>query len=506
MDVVIFTCLSGIFFQRAMGAYQIAHFLRSHGYTVQVIDFTDNFTVEELSEVSKKFISKDTLAIGLSTTFYTVSEVNSKFIHNDRNKFEFLEFPGNVLTVIEETKNRCPNIKVVIGGAKSESGKKLPYVDAVIHGYAEDKFLEYLNSLPNNKNRIKKSVFNISTAHNTPYVEVRDDPITKDFSIESLDHRFLPNDVILPNETLPLEISRGCIFKCSFCAFPLNGKSKLDYIRDSQRIKDELIYNYENYGTTNYYLSDDTFNDSTEKVEQIHNAITSLPFKINFTTYLRLDLLYAHQEQIAMMKNMGLASPFFGIESLNQKSASTIGKGMNTRKAKDFLLDLYYNHWGEEIPITCSFIVGLPHETKKTINDTYTWIKDTPINSIFFPLALTNKTYYKSEFNTSYEKYGYKLDLESGYWENEHFTYDEATILAEQYNEELLRKEDYPSSWFLMTMLNHGYTMEQLRKIKMKDLSFNKILRNREKRLKEYKDKLSKINIDNLKGINNDPS
>jgi radical SAM superfamily enzyme YgiQ (UPF0313 family) len=140
-----------------------------------------------------------------------------------------------------------PDIKVVIGGAKSEAGKQLPYIDAVIHGYAEDKFLEYLNSLPNNKNRIKKSIFNIGTTHNNSYVEVRDDPVTKDFSIETLDHKFLPNDIILPNETLPLEISRGCIFKCSFCAFPLNGKSKLDYIRDSQRIKDELIYNYENY-------------------------------------------------------------------------------------------------------------------------------------------------------------------------------------------------------------------------------------------------------------------
>jgi radical SAM superfamily enzyme YgiQ (UPF0313 family) len=495
MDIVIFTCLSGIFFQRAMGAYQIAHFLRSHGYTVQVIDFTDNFTDDELLEVSKKFITSDTIAIGLSTTFYTVNEVNSKFIHNDRNKFEFLEFPTNVLSVIEKTKEIYPNIKVVIGGAKSEAGKNLPNIDAVIHGYAEDKFLEYLNSLPNNKKRIKKSVFSLTNEQSKSYVEVQDDPIVKEFSIENLDHRFLPNDVILRNETLPLEISRGCIFKCSFCAFPLNGKSKLDYIRDSNQIKDELIYNYENYGTTNYYLSDDTFNDSTEKVQRIHSVITSLPFKIQFTTYLRLDLLYAHKEQIPLMKEMGLVSPFFGIESLNQKSATSIGKGMNTTRAKDFLLELYYDYWKEEIPITCSFIVGLPYETKETINDTYTWVKNSPINSVFFPLALTNKTYYKSEFNTNYEKYGYKLDLDTGYWENEHFNYTEANTLAEQYNEELLRKENYPSSWFLMTLLNHGYTLDDLRKTKTKDLSFNKILRNRQKNIKEYKEKLQGINI-----------
>jgi hypothetical protein len=167
---------------------------------------------------------------------------------------------------------------------------------------------------------------------------------------------------------------------------------------------------------------------------------------------------------------------------------------------------LYYDYWKEEIPITCSFIVGLPHETKDTINNTYNWVKTSPINSVFFPLALTNKTYYKSEFNTDYEKYGYKLDLTTGYWENEHFNYNEATSLAEQYNEELLRQDNYPSSWFLMTLLNHGYTIEQLKQTKIKDLNFKKILRARETRLKEYKDKLLKINIDNLIGANNDPS
>lgn len=493
MDVVIFTCLSGMFYQRAMGAYQIAHFLRSHGYTVQVVDFTDNFTEEELLRASEKFITTDTLAIGLSTTFYTVNEVNSKFIHNDKNKFD-VEFPNNVLTVIEHSKKKYPNVKVVIGGAKSEAGKALPYVDAVIHGYAEDKFLNYLNSLPFNKKRKKQVTFNLAAASDVPYVEVRDDPIVKEFSIEQLDHRFLPNDIILPNETLPLEISRGCIFKCSFCAFPLNGKSKLDYIRDPELIKEELIYNYENFGTTNYYLSDDTFNDSTEKVEKIHKAITSLPFKINFTTYLRLDLLYAHKEQIGMMKEMGLASPFFGVESLNQKSASTIGKGMNTERAKDFLLELYHDHWKEEIPITCSFIVGLPYETKETIHSTYNWVKNSPINSIFFPLNLTSKTYYKSEFNTNYEKYGYRLDSTSDYWENDHFNYDEATLLAEQYNEELLRKDNYPSSWFLMTLLNHGYTLETAKATRMKDLSFMKIVRSRERNIKEYKHRLLGIN------------
>ena len=496
MDVIIFTCLSGIFFQRSLGAYQLADFLRSKGYTVQVIDFTDHFSEEELLNTTRKFVTSSTLAIGVSTTFYTEESVRNKFIHNDRNKFDFLGFPKNILHVIENIKNEFPNMKVVAGGAKSESAKTLPIVDVVIHGYAEDKMLAYLNSLPNNKKKISSNLFTLHTdlSEQSPTI-IKDDPINKTFSIETLGHKFIEQDCILPNETLPLEVSRGCIFKCSFCAFPLNGKTKLDYLRSPEYIKNELIYNYEHYGTTNYFISDDTFNDSTEKIQKLHECITSLPFKINFTTYLRLDLLYAHKEQILMLEEMGLASPFFGIESLNQKSASSIGKGMNVDRAKDFLLELYFDHWKSKIPITCSFIIGLPHETKETINTTYEWIKKTPLSSVFFPLALTSKTFYKSEFNTNYEKYGYTLDVETEYWENENFNYTEATEIAEKFNEELMRGNDYPSSWFLMTLLNHGYSLSDAATTRIKNLNYTKIFKNRQRNIKAYKDKLYKINI-----------
>lgn len=491
MDVVIFTCVSGIFFQRSIGAYQIANFLRQNGYTVQIIDFTDYFTSEELLTVSEKFITDQTLAVGISTTFYQESnDDKSKFLHNGKNKFELNEFPENVLTTIANIKLKFPEIKIVAGGAKAESTRNIKYVDTIIHGYAEDKFLQYLNTLPNNKNRVSKNVvFEITTEHQHPKV-IHTEPLVKNFSIEQLSHNFSNRDCVLPNETLPLEVSRGCIFKCLFCAFPLNGKSKLDYLRDPVLIKEELIHNYESYGTTNYFLSDDTFNDSTEKIERLHRVITDLPFKINFATYLRLDLLHAHKEQISLLQEMGLASPFFGIESLNQSSASIIGKGMNTTRTKDFLLELYHTHWKEQIPITASFIIGLPKETKETILETYNWIKSSPINSVFFPLSITEKSFYKSEFDVNYSKYGYQFDPATGYWKNDSFDFTEASDLAETFNEELMRKENYPSSWFLMTLLSHGYSLNEATTTRIKDLNYIKIFKQKQKNIRDYKKKL----------------
>ena len=478
VNVVIFTGVSGKLFQRAIGAYQLAHFLRQQGYTVQVVDFTDEFSVTELNDVVDQFVGDDTLAIGVSTTFY--SQLENKFIAADKT-FDAIISP-QLETAVKRAKDKFPKLKIVFGGSRSLAGETADYVDCVIHGYGEDKFLSYLKELEG------KSPKSFIIGENLNKKIIKTEPLNTVFNIETLDHRFSHYDNILQNEVLPIEISRGCIFKCKFCAYPLNGKKKLDYLRDPEQIKDELLHNYEKFGTKNYFINDDTFNDSTFKLESLHKVITSLPFKIKFTCYLRVDLLYAHKEQIQLLEELGLASPFFGIESLNQKSAQAIGKGMNTSKLKDFLLELHDVHWKGKIPITCSYIVGLPHDTKQTVQETFNWTKNTPLSSIFFGLSLDNKSFYVSDFNRNYRDYGYKItDESSGAWENENFTYAEAINIAENYNKELMYSNDRPSSWFLMTLLNHDISLEKARNLTVKDIDWRSLLRVKKRKIESYK-------------------
>jgi len=468
MQVVIFTCISGLLFQRAIGAYQIAHFLRKNGFTVQVVDFTDHFSYEELLKVTEKYISENTLAVGISTTFYVESKINWGYSSGLDDKFYLPKLPDNLNNILINIKEKYQKVKIVLGGSKAAS-TDLPIVDKIINGYAEQEFLEYLQNIQN-----KQKIGNL---YRQRYF----------FNIDTLDHKFAENDYILEKETIPIEISRGCIFKCKFCAFPLNGKSKYDYIRNVDEIKDEMIYNYEKYKITNYFFSDDTFNDSMFKVEKLYNAISSLPFRIKFTTYLRLDLLFRYPMQIKMLKEMGLATAFFGIESLNQKTASCIGKGMKIEKAKEFLLDLYTNYWNKDIPITCSFIIGLPYESIPSVTNTYEWIKKTGLSSMFFPLSITNKAHYKSEFDNNYEKYGYIYDEGTGYWSNNYMTNLQAIELADLFNNDLMRSNDRPSGWFLMGLLNNGYTYDEAKNIKVKDLHIKRIMRARLNNINYYK-------------------
>lgn len=476
-ELLILTNTDGPTWQRSIGAYQVAHHCREHGFTCQVIDFTDYFTLNELEQLLEHYVGEQTLAIGVSTSFYYNNDTKKKYVSASRN-FETV-IPPNIRQLLQDVKIKFSNVKIIAGGANSYRAIDDDLFDVVFHGYSEQSVVEYLEFLKTKRKRIwpryrNKDIIDGATAH---------------FDISSLNHRWHKTDCVLPGETLPIEISRGCIFKCKFCSYPLNGKKKFDYLRDPERIRDELLKNYEMYGTTNYFFTDDTFNDSTYKLRKLHQAITSLPFKIKFVTYLRLDLIHAHPEQIQLLYEMGLGSAFFGIESLNAASSRAIGKGMKPELIKEFLVELHDVHWKKQIPITCSFIIGLPNETVETVTSTYQWIKTAPVNDLWFPLFIKADSFFKSEFDINFLEYGYKLD-EKGNWYNQNMDYHTALALAEQFNQTGFYTDKFPSSWFLFTLLSYGYTIAELKDIPIKNLSWFSLTRKKLGLVKLYKKKL----------------
>lgn len=479
-DVVLLTCLSGKLWQRGIGAYQLASFLRRHDFSVQVIDFTDYFTSEELKSTIEKFVGDNTKILGVSSTFYQrqVSEENldenKKYI---RGSIGIL--PDNLLESIIYVKEKHPHIKIAVGGGKSNNFVGDPLFDIVVHGYAETVFLDYLT---------KKNIYpRVSNAE-----IINGDGIRYD--IENMEHVWHEQDLILPKETLPIEISRGCIFKCKFCGYPLNGKKKFDYLRSAKMIVTEIKENYETHGVTNYLFADDTFNDSTYKLEQLYNEISRLSFKINFTTYLRLDLLHAHREQLPLLKELGLRSAFFGIESLNERTGKTIGKGMDPNKVKEFLLELKREIWKDDISMLCTFIVGLPHETIESTDASFEWIKKHGINSAWTPLYINVEDRYKSDLALNYSDYGYEItDRSKGRWINDIMSFDQAEAAAERYNSYAL-PNNYITSWILFGLLSYGlYDIEQLQKIQNKDFPREEFQKKHSEMIQEYKNLLKRL-------------
>lgn len=478
IDFLILTNTSMPIWQRSIGAYQVAYHCRKNKISCQVIDFVDLFTSEELENIVLSFITDKTLAIGISTTFFYSSDSSE----NLKNRLSKELISSSLRELLTKLKSKFNNLKITAGGASSYNLEEDSLFDVIFHGYSEQAVIEYLQELKG----LKQKKLYPKKSNQT----IIDGMLSK-FDIQTLDHRWSMSDCVIPSETLPIEISRGCIFKCSFCSYPLNGKKKFDYLRDPELIKEELIYNYENFGTTNYFFTDDTFNDSTQKLEKLHKLITQLPFKIKFTTYLRIDLINAHREQIQLLKELGLGSSFFGIETLNHESAKIIGKGMHPERVKEFLLELHNDYWHSEIPFTCSFIIGLPKEDKASIINTHTWIRTTPFNDIWFPLFIRKGERYAnySKFEIDHERYGYKLD-EQGHWYNNIMNFEEALNLSEEFNSVGLYYDSKPSSWILFGLLSYGLNISEIKNLRMHEINWSDILLKKEELFTNYKNLL----------------
>jgi glycosyltransferase involved in cell wall biosynthesis len=94
-------------------------------------------------------------------------------------------------------------------------------------------------------------------------------------------------------------------------------------------------------------------------MKEWHKMVTSLPFKINYTAYLRADLLDRYEDVPYMLAESGLLTAFHGIESLGEKASTVIGKGWSGKKARDYIPKLYHDIWDNKVYQTLSFIIGL---------------------------------------------------------------------------------------------------------------------------------------------------
>jgi radical SAM superfamily enzyme YgiQ (UPF0313 family) len=242
-------------------------------------------------------------------------------------------------------------------------------------------------------------------------------------------------------------------------------------------IKESLIYHYEKFGITRYHLSDDTLNAHRERTKQFYEMTKTLPFKIEYIGYVRMDLLDIWPEQQEILPESGLASCHFGVESLDPYSCKQIGKGWGAKNHKEWIVKLN-KQWGDSVIINCSLIAGLGKETEKDWEETYNWFVESNVHDyVFQPLTISNLS-MQSEFEINAAKYGYKWPDPTNnpiYWENEFTNYNKAaTWCSSKYTLENFKKR-IPSVWNYASFRTQGFTREEMLKSNYVDLNNKRI-------------------------------
>ena len=422
--------------RRTPGPHRIATVIRNEGWDVEVIDFANMWPLDKLQELVMKQVTADTLFFGFGVMFDVWSSSTME------------EFSAWL-------KIQYPHIKQVIGGQWPPVHDS-NHIDYYITGYAENAMLELAKVLTG-KQPLSKIAFDPKYLGSKKKV-ISGNTFYPSFPMKSLLIKYEDRDFISSTEWLTIESGRGCKFKCPYCTYPILGV-KEDYSRDAADFAEQLQDTYNRFGVTNYFVADETFNDDSEKIIKFANAVDTLTFKPWFTGFIRADLLVSRKQDWEPLRRMGFYGQFYGIETMNYATAKSIKKGMKPEKLLAGILEArdYFKNTGDNLYRgLIALVIGLPHETKATVANSFKWLKENwqgeAVNVTALEIPLDDTVDVLSEMSMDWEKFGYTQvtdnipDIKFNsfivgqtmmnsklHWKNESMDYIEAAKIADDF-------------------------------------------------------------------------
>ncbi len=260
--------------------------------------------------------------------------------------------------------------------------------DFILRGEAEESIAELNTCLINDRNY--NSVKGLS------YLSGSDVTINPDREVNNnLDKLPMPawhlldiNQYIAPpmfanrKRLIPVLASRGCPYRCYFCA--QNIMAPTVRTRNIVSVVDEIELSHESTGVDLFWFSDAIFPLTKKDAEIFCSEMVArgLNKKVKWITETRVN--FVDKKLLRRMKEAGLHMIMYGLESGDEKILSKIKAGVNLESGK-----LAVEAAREADVLTLGlFIVGLPGETRETINNTIEYSKSIGLDFAKFNRAV----------------------------------------------------------------------------------------------------------------------
>ncbi|MBY0298480.1 MAG: hopanoid biosynthesis associated radical SAM protein HpnJ [Methylobacterium sp.] len=155
---------------------------------------------------------------------------------------------------------------------------------------------------------------------------------------------------------------RGCKSRCTFCLWPQTVGGHTYRTRSVGHVIEEIKYCLKAFPQTKeFFFDDDTFTDNLPRAEEIARELGKLGVTWSCNAKANVP-----RETLKVLRDNGLRLLLVGYESGNQQILHNIKKGMRVEVAEKFTKDCH--ELG--IAIHGTFILGLPGESKETIQET----------------------------------------------------------------------------------------------------------------------------------------
>ncbi|GJQ24323.1 MAG: radical SAM protein [Planctomycetia bacterium] len=275
---------------------------------------------------------------------------------------------ASAFTIASLAKQYNKDCCVIFGGPHAtlrsdEILKNTRDVDFVINGEGEAVFLELANALRARNNAFRE-IRGLSYRQGDAIVH----NAARSF-IDDLDALPFPDrEMLLGFDTYTSEDmgllmgSRGCPYRCSYCATQIWTR-KVRY-RSLANILEEIKYVHLRYGTRQFTFKDDSFTVNRKRVLEFCHKVLEENLKINWDCNTRADLV--DFELLETMKKAGCNSIKVGIESGSERILALMDKGITLEHIHN-AAKLFREagiHW------TAYFMMGIPTETKEDMKKT----------------------------------------------------------------------------------------------------------------------------------------
>lgn len=168
---------------------------------------------------------------------------------------------------------------------------------------------------------------------------------------------------------IQIKSSRGCPSACTFCNVPQTFMAHRFRMRSAENFVNELEWIKENMPEIKeIFIEDDTFSVNKKRVVEICELIRERKLDIVWSANARADIPY---EVLKEMKAAGCRMLIVGYESGNQGVLNNVKKGITLRQAEKFTEDAKK----VGVRIFGCFMIGLPGDTRETIEETLQFAK-----------------------------------------------------------------------------------------------------------------------------------
>jgi len=265
-----------------------------------------------------------------------------------------------------------PNISIIIGNILATLCsdlilKEYPFVDYCVRGEAEETLPELIEIIEKNSLDKLKDIRGITYSKDNKIIMTENRKPIRD-----LDKIPIPNRNLIDfnyqnagKKFTILATSRGCPFRCKFCAIHINsGLKGIRRVRSIENVIEELLY-LEEQGYKEFNFVDDCFVLDQKRTIDLCLMMRKEKIDMDWGCEGRVD--QANLKLLRTLEKSNCKSILFGIESVSKKMLEFYNKMITPEMSRKAILNAKRAKIENIIGL---FILGGPNETIKEVIDT----------------------------------------------------------------------------------------------------------------------------------------